>query len=177
MKKLSIKLNTVKNGFTLVEILLITGIISLACIGLYVIFSNASSTYTSNDESEKLFNAIYRLERASSASGVFTGINAGTFSLVGGFKSKLNVSDISSPQPDTLNLTYSGVSQGICSKFVTKISSGMDNLSARVNGTDIPRYSDPAGVGQSCSSDSNTVVAVLKSRISSAGLAPVTPSP
>ena len=84
-----------KKGFTLIEILLITGVVSLASIATYAIFNSASAWYTSNQEVENLNGAIDRIERAVGSSGTYSSINRATLESLGGFNTKLNLADIS----------------------------------------------------------------------------------
>lgn len=164
-----------KKGFTLIEILLITGVVSLASIATYAIFNSASAWYTSNQEVENLNGAIDRIERAVGSSGTYSSINRATLESLGGFNTKLNLADISSPSPNVLNLRYDDINSNICSKFVSKIIDSRNNLTILVNSVAVNQTIN--SISQQCNNDSNTITISLRSNISTAGLTPVVPTP
>jgi type II secretory pathway pseudopilin PulG len=174
MKKITFK----NKGFTLVETLLIIGVVSLSIIGVYVIFNIANSWVTSNEEATQVSNAIERINRASSSAGIYTGMNKTVLDSLGGqFNSKFNLTGIDSPTPNKLNINYSDISSRNCSSFVSKILEKGNNLATVVNGTNISSSAEISSIANACSGDSNTVVIVLTSNTSVVGLTPVVPTP
>ena len=166
-----------QKGFTLVETLLIIGIISLGTIGVYTIFNIASDWNKASNEALGLQNAVNRIERATNTSGNFTGITMNTLPVVGGgFSSFINMSDIVSPSPNTLNFIYRNMNGRICSNFVSKMLGMPGNISAVLNGVAVPNMSEASDITSKCTSDSNDVTISLSSNVSVAGLGFVTPS-
>ena len=166
-----------KNGFTLVEILLVVGIISLAIVSIYTIFNIASDWQKSSNEAAGLQNAINRIERATSSTGIFTGVTLGTLPIVGGgFISSISMKDVVSPNQNTLHFIYKSVGSRVCSSFVTKMLGMAGNVSAIINGTVLANLSEFKDIASQCTNDSNDITIALNSNISVAGLTPVIPS-
>lgn len=166
-----------QKGFTLVEILLIVGIVSIATVGVYTIFNIASDWNKASNEADGLYNIITRVERATNTSGNFSGISMATLPIIGGnFTSFINMNNIISPAPNTLNFVYRNVNGRICSNFVSKMLGMPGNVSAILNGTVVPNMTQASDVSSICARDSNDVTISLSSNVSVVGLIPVTPS-
>lgn len=175
MKKINKK--TKLKGFTLIEILITIGLISLATVGTYVVFGLAQDTSNSNEEATQLSNAITRLDRATSASGVYTGVTKETLDSLGNpFYSKFNLTGIVSPTPNKLHINYTGMSNRNCAKFISKMISSSGNVSAIVNGSEQVGGADVGSISSLCADNENAVTIVLTSNISVAGLGAVVPS-
>ena len=172
IKKLKLK------GFTLIEIMLITGFISIASISAYVIYKKTSQASSSNSEAENLHNLIKRIEGGTVTTGSFSGIteqNLGTYG--SGFASNFNLATINSPNSSILNFNYVDLNSDVCTKFVNAMIVSRGDVKAIVNSRDIPQGTNPAITAASCQNDNNAVTIQINSKISVAGLTTVVPTP
>lgn len=166
-----------KNGFTLVEILLVIGVISLACISVYTVFNVVNDWQKASNEATGLQNTINRVERATSTNGVFTGLTLETLPIVGGrFTSYINMTEVVSPSPNVLNFVYKNISTRVCSYFVPRMVSNSGNVKATINGTLLENAEDVGNISSRCNNSNNDITITVTSKVSVAGLSTVIPS-
>lgn len=136
MKKIK-KIKKIK-GYTLVELLIATGVISVASVGLYLIYGIASDWQKTNKEVKSLNLLFNEIDSATNTTGKYTGI---TLDNIPGssFTSSFNLFSVDSPTETKLNFEYKDVSTRNCTDFISKMLSSSKNISAVINGKQITK--------------------------------------
>lgn len=165
-------------GYTLIEILVATGVIGLASIGIYNIGLRVSDWRKSSQEFKALSKTFLEIENSNIANVEYIGINKDNLrNYSSGFNTVLNLSEINAESSTKLNFIYRDMSPRICSDFVSKMVSSSENVTALVNSVNI-NENKLNDIGVACSLDSglNTVTIALNKRESDYTLATVVAS-
>lgn len=161
-------------GFTLVELLIATGLIAVASMGIYVAAVVATDWRLASTEVKSLSSAIQDIENSSNVGMGFDGISLTNLSSrTNGFKPGLNLVSVSSPVLDRLVFSYSDVNSRVCVNFVEKMLKSSTNISAKVNGNSVNGLSE---VGVACNDNVNNVEIALNKSIGSFAVNTITAS-
>lgn len=142
-------------GFTLVEILIAVGFVSIASVSTYSIATYANDFRTIKSEVSDLSEFIKGIENTTNTT-VFNDEAIQTFQK---FKSNLELSSITSKNGNLL-LNYSNVKTRVCVDFVSKMISANKNITAIINGKDISK-NDLNEISNSCFSNTNELSIVV----------------
>lgn len=149
-------MNKNKNkGFTLVELLLGVGFLSIASVSTYSIATYANDFRTIKSEVSDLSEFIKGIENTTNTT-VFNDEAIQTFQK---FKSNLELSSITSKNGNLL-LNYSNVKTRVCVDFVSKMISANKNITAIINGKAIGK-NDLNEISNSCFSNTNELSIVV----------------
>lgn len=149
-------MNKNKNkGFTLVELLIGVGLVSIASVSTYSIATYANDIRTTKSEVSDLSEFIKGIENTTNTT-VFNDEAIQTFQQ---YKSNLELASITSKNGNLL-LNYSNVKARICVDFVSKMISANKNISAVINGKDISN-NDLNEISNSCFSNTNEISIVV----------------
>lgn len=150
-----------EQGFTLVELLVATGVISLASVGLYGVYSITSDWQKTNQEVKSLNLLISEIENSTSTTGKYTGITNASLTNHN-FSSALNLKEVNSPQDTKLNFEYKDISPRVCTEFTSKmIASAKNKVTAIING-DIFDENNITHLAAACNaSDGNSDVTIV----------------
>lgn len=142
-------------GFTLVEILIAVGLVSIASVSTYHIANYANDFRTIKSEVSDLSEFIKSIENTTNTT-VFNDEAIQTFQQ---YKSNLELASITSKNGNLL-LNYSNVKTRVCVDFVSKMISANKNISAIINGKDIKK-NDLNEISNSCFSNTNELSIVV----------------
>lgn len=131
-------------GFTLVELLVSVGFLSVASVSTYNIASYANDFRVIRNEVNDLSQFVKDIENTTNT----TDFNDETISTLRQYKSNLELSSITTKKGNLL-LNYSNVKARICIDFVNKMITGNKNITAVINGKDIGK-NDLAEISNSC---------------------------
>jgi type II secretory pathway pseudopilin PulG len=168
-------------GYTLIEILLVTGFIAVATIGVYTIFNKAKDISIANDEAKIVDHFRTEIARMYENSPSYTGldniavntakvtpINMTTanpneiFNKFGGTVT-INPITYSGVTDSGFRITYPNIRIASCSYMVLSLMGGFNSIT--VNGTVVKNYGDgavnPAILATACSNASNAVGATI----------------
>lgn len=163
-----------KNGYTLLELLLITGLVSLASIGLYSAYLWTDNVRKTKSEVQSLSNVIRDLENYNSAKGDLLGINLNTLhSYSQNFQSSLNLTNISSTT-EQVKFSYSDINSRICNDFTSKILSSNRNISSKINNNNV--QNDLSAISTACNQNNNDIEITYNKAINTSPITVVTAS-
>lgn len=152
-------------GYTLIELLVGTGVLSLASIGLYTIAMVANDWRKSSQEVKSLNVLMKEIDNSTITVGTYEGISLTSLNHYSdGFVSALTLNEIVSHHPKRLNFIYDGVNSRICNDFVGKMLQSSRNIGAIVNDKSISDSEGSlASIASACDSNygRNNVVIVL----------------
>lgn len=154
MKNKNNKCNTIFGikGFTLVELLITTGIIGLAGLGVYAAYAVASDNNKAKSETQSLFSVIRNLDNYSIAKGDLEGITLSNLhNFTQNFIPNLELTTVSSTS-DSIRFNYANINTRICNNFVSKMISGDKNITSIVNGMNI-NSNNLSEIAQACESN------------------------
>lgn len=125
-------------GYTLIELLIGTGILSLAAIGVYTIAMVANDWRKSSQEVKSLNAVIKEIDNSTLTTGSYTGVTLSSLhNYSTGLNSALPLKEIVAPTAKKLNFVYDGVSSRVCNDFAGKMLQSSNNIGAIINGTEI----------------------------------------
>lgn len=164
-------------GFTLVETMLIIGFAVGSATTMYGIYSGVDTTMKSEDEVHYLTSTMSDVDNVTAAINVYEGVTLQTLNTMGVKNtSVLGVSSITTPTPRSISFNYQTVGQKNCIDIVKKMTA-LEDISARVNGTDIPNNASVGNVANACNQTTMTnQVSIIKTKQNIAVAAAV-PSP
>lgn len=142
-------------GFTLVEILIAVGLVSIASVSTYGIATYANDIRTTKSEVSDLSEFIKSIENTTNTT-VFNDEAIQTFQQ---YKSNLELASITSKNGNLL-LNYSNVKTRVCVDFVSKMISANKNIAAIINGKDISK-NDLNEISNSCFNNQNELSIVV----------------
>lgn len=142
-------------GFTLVEILIAVGFVSIASVSTYSIATYANDIRTTKSEVSDLSEFIKSIENTTNTT-VFNDEAIKTFQQ---YKSNLELASITSKNGNLL-LNYSNVKTRVCVDFVSKMISANKNITAVINGKAIGK-NDLNEISNSCFSNTNELSIVV----------------
>lgn len=137
-------MNNNNKGFTLVELLVSIGFLSVASVSTYNIASYANDFRVIKNEVNDLSQFVKDIENTTNT----TDFNDETINTLRQYKSNLELSSITTKKGNLL-LNYSNVKARICIDFVNKMIAGNRNITAIINGKDIGK-NDLAEISNSC---------------------------
>lgn len=121
-------------GYTLIELLVGTGVLSLATIGIYTIAMFAFDWRRVNQEVKLLNIVMKEIDNSTLGNGSYENINLLELEKMGiEFNSALQLININSTDKSKLNFEYSGVSKRVCVNFVEKMLGSNNNIDVLVN--------------------------------------------
>ena len=122
-------------GFTLVELLISVGLISLATVGIYAASNVASDWRKSSQEVKSLNSTIVDVNNSISTTGIYTGVTLSSLKNMSiNVNSALDLSDVNSPSPRVLHFVYNNVNPRVCNDFSSKMLSSSKNIGVIING-------------------------------------------
>lgn len=174
-----IKKRNKSKGFTLVEILLVIGFISLASVTIYTIYNAAAATVKANDESNKVAELAKKITGAYAATNAYTGVSAPvliannlapaslwdgvTANMLNGFGGTVTVAPSTQGTGATANnsfaITYPLVTSEVCQKFVTTSAARFQRID--VNGVAVQNLGvnlNIATLSTQCAPNTNTII-------------------
>ena len=134
------KLKSEVRGYTLIELLVGTGILSIAAIGIYAVATIATDWRRSSQEVKSLNMAIKEIDNSTNTTGIYSGVtllSLNEFST--GFNSSLNLKDIYSPESKKLNFVYEDINSRICSDFSNRMLESSKNVVVLINGKEFSK--------------------------------------
>jgi prepilin-type N-terminal cleavage/methylation domain-containing protein len=172
-----------QSGFTLIEILLVIGVIAILAIAAFVIFPQVQTSSRANTEREHITAITAGIKQIYGTSS-YNGLNNDTVNMARVFPADMNDNNYSAGQaikaiwsgtvdvspgsgvnPKTFIITYRAVPSAICTKLATSIVQSFEKVSvgATVVKTvlDVPAIKpDPAVIVTACASASSIDVSV-----------------
>lgn len=115
-----------------------TGVVSVAAVGLYMVYGVASDWRKTSQEVKSLNLLLSEIDNATNTSGVFTGITLSTLP-VSNYTSALNLIAVNSPKPRELHFEYKEINSRNCTEFMSKMISSSKNIIGNVNGKEITK--------------------------------------
>lgn len=150
------KNNKIK-GFTLIELMIGIGLISVSSVAIYSVASITNDYRKSSSEVKSLSQVIKNVD-----------LNIGSFSHVTisslSFNSSLNLKDLKTDN-DKLTFIYDDVNTRICNDFASKMVSGNRNISLNINNTDISK-NKLKEISNTCVLSHNKMMVVLNKELS-----------
>lgn len=153
-------MNTKNKGFTLIEILLSTGFISVSSIGAYAIANTENDYRKSSTEVKNLNALIQQIENSTSTVENYQSISLSSLN----FNSALSLAYVQ-PINKSLNFVYSDVDSRVCNDFTNKMLSSSKNISAIVNKSKFDKESIK-DIAVACYQDKNDLTIVLNKELS-----------
>lgn len=125
-------------GYTLIELMIITGVLGLATIGIYTVATIASDWRKSSQEVKSLNTTLAQIDNSTLTTGSYSGITLSSLNNYStGFNSALPLKEVIAPNAKQLNFVYDGVSSRICNDFAGKMLQSSNNIGAIINGKQI----------------------------------------
>lgn len=150
------------NGFTLIELIIVVGVMALAAASVYGLASIASDWRKSSAETQKLLILMRELDSATNITGSLAGIDMTNLSNIsGGMDSSLDLKSITSVGTDKLEFSYKDVNPRVCNDMGGKLLASANNIELKVNGINILHAEDVSGLGVACSQNRNDLTIVM----------------
>lgn len=151
--------NKKTKGFTLIEILLSTGFISISSIGAYAVANTANDYRKSSTEVKALNALIQQIDNSTSTIESYQSISLSSLN----FNSALTLADVQ-PINKSLNFVYSDVGSRVCNDFTSKMLSSSKNISAIVNKSKFDKE-NIKDIAIACYQDKNDLTIVLNKEL------------
>lgn len=154
-------------GFTLVELLLSIGFIGVASAVVYGVYSKAEDMAKIDTELRTIATFMEKVEAIADSRGSFTGINTSTLEGFGlSFVSELKNAEISTPNPQTIDIKYSEVNERVCSGLAVQSEGKLGTNSLvkiKANGQELKSPISPVEAAANCKKNrsSNEIVVSL----------------
>lgn len=127
-----------RGGYSLIELLVGTGLLSLATIGVYTIAMFAFDWRKVNQEVKLLGIVMEEIDNSTLSKGSYENISLLELEKMGvEFNSALNLVNIKSTGDKKINFEYSNISTRVCINFSEKMLSISNNIDIVVNGQKI----------------------------------------
>ena len=150
-----------KNGFTMVEILLVMGFIALASISTYVLYDDVKAAYVADAEIKKLGTLLERIDKSYDSVSTYSDISLDHVKELNiPIENKIDLASITSPTPSSVQFDYTNVTSEICTKFTKSLVYKGDNVSAIVNGQPVPSFAEIPLITSLCNQQLNSVAIV-----------------
>ncbi|OWG17559.1 hypothetical protein KDK82_1030 [Delftia sp. K82] len=148
-----------KKGFTTIELLLITGFISISSLGAYAVANIASDWRKSTTEVKSLNALISSIENSTSTQDSFKDVSYSSLA----FNSSLNLAKIE-PIDKKLNFVYQDIGSRVCNDFVGKMLTSSKNIGSIVNGSEFSK-DNIKDIALACHQDKNDITIVLNKQL------------
>ena len=150
-----------KNGFTMVEILLVMGFIALASISTYVLYDDVKAAYVADAEIKNLGTLLERIDKSYDSVSSYSAISLEHVKELNiPIENKIDLASITSPTPSSVQFDYANVTSEICTKFTKSLVYKGDNISAIVNGQPVPSFAEIPLITSLCNQPLNSVAIV-----------------
>ncbi len=171
-----IKKKSKQKGYTLLELLIITGIVSLAAASVYGIAKVASDWSKSSRETEKLQVLFRQINDSTNMMG-YSGITKDNLSNISsGIESALDLRNVVSPSADKLNFEYRNLGARVCRDLTLKMLSSSNTVHAIVNGVTFDSPNNVGALVGACDNSDNDVTVVLNKYQDTTVMASASPS-
>lgn len=157
------KINNNLKGYTLIELLVITGVISIAAVGVYSLAIITSDWRKSSQEVKSLGLLFSEIDNSLDVKGDYSGITLSNLSNIDSkYVSALTLNSVNSPNPKRLNFNYIDIKDRICNDFVSKMLTSSKKVTAIINDKNISS-TNLTDIVETCESNSgrNSVTIVL----------------
>ena len=148
-------MNNKNKGFTLLELLIAVGFVSVASVSTYNIASFANDVMIIRNETKNLSEFIKDIENTTNTNA----FNDEAIQTFREYKSNLELSSITTKSGKLL-LNYSNVKTRVCVDFVSKMISANKNITALINGKEITK-NDLNEISNSCFNNQNELSIVV----------------
>lgn len=153
-------MNTIKNkGFTIIELLITTGFISLASVGAYAVANTANDYRKSSTEVKNLNALIKQIDNSTSTVENYQGISLSSLA----FNSALALADVQAINKQ-LNFIYKDIGSRVCNDFTSKMLASSKNIEAIVNGSNFNKE-NIKDIAVACYQDTNDLTIVLNKEL------------
>lgn len=152
------------NGFTLTELLVVSGLISVASIGIYGIYHLTNDLRKAQTEAKSLTSVINDIHNYGDLRGSLAGITLDNIkNYSNNYTPILELKSITSRNND-IKFSFENLNTRICNDFSGKMLSAEKNISANINNSNIGT-NDFNMISVACSSeDGNNNVDIIYSR-------------
>lgn len=160
MKNKIIKSN---KGFTMVELLLVLGLVSLMTLGIYSQLGKNEKETESLNEVQKLITIFDSVEKAFISNGQYQNVSISSLKNMGidvETGGKVSLTNLVSTSPTRIEATYASISREACGLIASKMANIGKAHSVRINGINLPNGAAIGDVVRECTGDTNQLVVI-----------------
>ena len=160
MKNKIIKRN---KGFTMVELLLVLGLVSLMTLGIYSQLGKSEKETESLNEVQKLITIFDSVEKAFISNGQYQNVSISSLKNMGidvETGGKVSLTSLVSTSPTRIEANYASISREACGLIASKMVNTGKAHSVRINGINLPNGAAIEDIVRECTGDTNQLVVI-----------------
>lgn len=172
------KIKTKNKGFTLIELMIAIGVITILPVASYMLYKVANENNQSDVEFKRLSQVFKEINETTATIGIPSNINKDNlYTISNGLESSIGLYAVNTPNPQVLNFVYKDLDSKTCSNLTNSMVNSADYVSAIVNGESIENRDNISSVVNRCKLNKNDVTIVLNKFINTEIVSVVTPNP